>query len=102
MSDPVWRNAFEASLNLCKQCEDCTYRDACGGGHLAHRWSRKTGYNNPSVYCEDWKDIFDHVWKRILPEITIKVAGKKILLADAIAGLSAKYDAAETNAPLQQ
>src|SRR5262249_32646415 len=38
-NDPVWREAFEASLNLCDTCQKCEYLDACGGGHLAQRWS---------------------------------------------------------------
>ena len=96
MTDPVWRNAFEASLDLCDVCQRCEYRDACGGGHLAHRWSSKTGYRNPSVYCEDWKAIFDHVWKRVLPEITIELDGRSILLAEAIAAIGAKSGGIKT------
>lgn len=93
MTDRVWRNAFEASLNLCEACEKCEYRDACGGGHLAHRWSSKTGYKNPSVYCEDWKVILDHVWRRVLPEIRIEAHGESILLTEAIAAIETSSEA---------
>jgi uncharacterized protein len=69
--DPDWRRAYDASLKLPQQCKECDFRDACGGGHLAHRWSRERGFDNPSVYCEDYKTIFRHAWDRLLPGITV-------------------------------
>lgn len=72
-NDPVWRQAFEASTQLCDTCMNCEYLDSCGGGHLAQRWSRERRYDNPSVYCESWKRIFGHIWKRISPTLTVEV-----------------------------
>ncbi len=63
--DPRWRAAFDASVNPCAICRDCEFLDACGGGHLATRWSAERGFDNPSVYCESWKRIFTHIWDRI-------------------------------------
>ena len=68
-SDPLWQEAFTASLNLCDTCKSCEYHKSCGGGHLAHRWSNEKRYNNVSVYCEDIKDIFHHIENQIEPEI---------------------------------
>ena len=68
-TDPRWQEVYHASLNLCETCETCEYRNACGGGHMAHRWSPTRHYNNPSVYCADLKEIFDHIWDRIEPEL---------------------------------
>lgn len=72
-NDPVWRQAFEASTQLCDTCMNCEYLDSCGGGHLAQRWSRERRYDNPSVYCESWKRIFGHIWKRISPTLSVEV-----------------------------
>lgn len=72
--DPRWRDAFEASTHLCETCQKCEYMDACGGGHLAQRWSPERKFDNPSVYCESWKRIFDHVWRRISPTLTLQYA----------------------------
>lgn len=72
-NDPVWRQAFEASTQLCDTCMNCEYLDSCGGGHLAQRWSRERRYDNPSVYCESWKRIFGHIWKRISPTLTVEI-----------------------------
>ena len=71
-SDPRWREAYEASLRLCDTCLKCEYLDACGGGHLAQRWSRERRFDNPSVYCESWKRIFGHMWKRISPTLVVE------------------------------
>ena len=73
-NDPVWREAYEASTTLCETCRKCEYLDACGGGHLAQRWSVERRFDNPSVYCESWKRIFAHIWERIAPTLTIEVA----------------------------
>ena len=70
-NDPRWRRAFESASNLCDICKSCEYQYACGGGFLPHRWSIERGYDNPSVYCEDLKAIFGHVWRRVSPDINV-------------------------------
>jgi uncharacterized protein len=35
--------------------------NACGGGHLPHRFSKKNGYDNPSVYCDDLYAMFENM-----------------------------------------
>jgi uncharacterized protein len=64
-TDPLWREILWSSLNLSKVCQDCDFKFACGGGHIASRWSRERRYDNPSVYCADLTQIFRHVWSRI-------------------------------------
>ena len=54
-TEPAWQEAYTSSLRLCAECESCEYRNACGGGHLSHRWSAERRYDNPSVYCSDIK-----------------------------------------------
>ena len=70
--DPIWREAFHASMNLAEVCQKCELLDSCGGGHLAQRWSPQRRFDNPSVYCESWKRIFDHIWRRIAPTLVLE------------------------------
>jgi len=70
-NDPRWREAFEASMQLCETCQKCEFLDSCGGGHVAHRWSPERRFDNPSVYCDSWKRIFSHIWKRISPTLIV-------------------------------
>jgi uncharacterized protein len=70
-NDPRWRDAFDASLRPCEICQKCEYLDACGGGHLAQRWSSERKFDNPSVYCESWKRILGHMWGRISPTLIL-------------------------------
>lgn len=70
-ADARWLGAYQASLSLCDTCKSCEYMDACGGGHLAQRWSPERGYDNPSVYCQSWKNIFEHIWARISPTLVL-------------------------------
>jgi len=69
--EPRWREAFQASLNVCETCRNCEYLDACGGGHLSTRWSEQRRFDNPSVYCESYKRIFSHIWTRISPSLVV-------------------------------
>jgi uncharacterized protein len=70
--DARWREAFNASLNPCEICRNCEFLDSCGGGHLSTRWSAERRYDNPSVYCDSYKRIFDHIWTRISPTLTVE------------------------------
>jgi len=54
---------------LCKQCMACPVKDICGGGYLPHRYSRKSGFNNPSVYCHDLLKLITHIQNRVLEQI---------------------------------
>lgn len=70
--DLRWSTAYKASMELCDTCKACEYFDCCGGGHLAQRWSNEKQYDNPSVYCDSWKKIFDHMWTRLSPTLVLE------------------------------
>ena len=69
---PIWRTVYLASMHPCETCLNCDYVQACGGGFLPHRYSKENGYDNPSVYCEDIKNILKHIWCRVAPEIIVQ------------------------------
>jgi uncharacterized protein len=46
---------------LCPTCRACPLVQACGGGLYTHRYKYDTGFDNPSVYCEDLKVIIPRV-----------------------------------------
>jgi uncharacterized protein len=71
-NEPVWREALHASTNLAEACLACEFLDSCGGGHLAQRWSPERRFDNPSVYCESWKQILGHIWRRIAPTLVLE------------------------------
>lgn len=60
-TEPRWRAARDASVNLCEKCRQCKFMNACGGGYLPHRFSRKNGFDNPSVYCDDLYSMFENM-----------------------------------------
>ncbi|WP_437505528.1 radical SAM protein [Sorangium sp. So ce1099] len=71
-SDPLWREIYEASIQLAPPCRACEFKTVCGGGHMASRWSASRRYDNPSVYCDDIKAILKHIWGRIAPDLYIE------------------------------
>jgi uncharacterized protein len=58
--DPLWKEIYESSTNLCEKCLQCKYKNLCGGGHVGSRWSKSNHFNNPSVYCKHLYEIFDY------------------------------------------
>jgi uncharacterized protein len=42
-------------------CRACSVVRACGGGLYAHRYKSGSGFNNPSVYCDDLKILVPQV-----------------------------------------
>jgi len=46
---------------LCPTCRDCPLVRACGGGLYAHRYKPGSGFDNPSVYCDDLKVLIPRI-----------------------------------------
>jgi uncharacterized protein len=68
-SHPLWLSLLHQSLNLHSTCEACQFKTACGGGHIASRWSQESGFNNPSAHCDEYQILFTHVWNRIRNDV---------------------------------
>ena len=51
---------------LCEKCRRCPIRSACGGGYLPHRYSSKSGFDNPSVYCRDLTKLILHIRAKVV------------------------------------
>lgn len=48
---------------LPKKCKECVFSVLCGGGSLPHRYAPSTGFNNPSVYCDEMYVLIEHAIK---------------------------------------
>ncbi|WP_158269098.1 radical SAM protein [Kordia periserrulae] len=51
----------QAHLMLPKKCTACPINEVCGGGHIAHRYSKENGFDNPSIYCNDFMKLILHI-----------------------------------------
>jgi uncharacterized protein len=86
-SEPRWKAAREASINLSAKCRQCKFMNACGGGYLPHRFSKSNGYDNPSVYCDDLYAMFENMQSVVESHLYVsKPGGKRLKLRDAMAG----------------
>ncbi|MDJ0820637.1 MAG: radical SAM protein [Paracoccaceae bacterium] len=64
VADVLEAPAFQTLLQAetpCQTCRECAYFQSCGGGHLSHRYANATGFDNPSVYCEQTQHLIDHI-----------------------------------------
>ena len=60
-ADPLVNLYYHAHERLCDDCKKCSISSVCGGGELAHRYSTKRRFDNPSVYCADLKKVIKGV-----------------------------------------
>ena len=84
-TEPRWKAARDASIDLCEKCRQCKFMNACGGGYLTHRFSRKNGYDNPSVYCDDLYAMFENMQSVLAEHLYVsKPDGKRLTVRDAM------------------
>jgi len=85
-NEPRWKAARDASINLCEKCRQCKFMNACGGGYLPHRFSKKNGYDNPSVYCDDLYSMFENMQSVLESHLYVsKPGGERLGVRDALA-----------------
>jgi uncharacterized protein len=69
-ANPLHGQMVFGSLPLAKMCMACQERETCGGGYHPHRYSRRRGFDNPSVWCADLLRLFTHMRARL--EVGVK------------------------------
>jgi uncharacterized protein len=85
-NEPRWKAARDASINLSEACRRCKFMNACGGGYLPHRFSKKNGYDNPSVYCDDLYSMFESMQSVLADHLYVrKPDGERLNVRDALA-----------------
>jgi len=50
-------------------CLTCPVFGFCGGGFVAHRFSKSRKYQNPSVYCQVLYELIDHAYWRLAQHV---------------------------------
>jgi uncharacterized protein len=56
---------------LAPQCRACEVMETCGGGLYPHRFRDGTGFQNPSVYCDDQLRLITHVRDRVVADLSL-------------------------------
>jgi uncharacterized protein len=59
----------QGSSTLCERCKACPVVAICSGGYLPHRYSIKTGFDNPSVYCHDLYYLIRHIQNHVISQL---------------------------------
>ena len=78
-NEPRWKAARDASINLSGKCRQCKFMNACGGGYLPHRFSKKNSYDNPSVYCDDLYSMFENMQSVLESHLYVSKPGEERL-----------------------
>lgn len=60
----------DSSQHLSESCLNCSILDFCGGGFIAHRYSKDNGFMNPTVYCRDYIRLISHVQSKLVNDLS--------------------------------
>ena len=61
LAHPGMRARQSGLAGLSEQCRSCEVVESCGGGLFPHRYRSESGFDNPSVYCDDLKKLILHI-----------------------------------------
>ncbi|WP_020607410.1 radical SAM protein [Spirosoma spitsbergense] len=64
------RNSHQTLSRICQKCPVVA---VCGGGLLAHRYSARKGFDNPSVYCRDLLKLITHTQSRVIAFLPVAI-----------------------------
>ncbi|HEV2679657.1 MAG TPA: hypothetical protein VGV14_04085, partial [Rhodanobacter sp.] len=56
----------DVSFTLPTACHGCEWSSVCRGGDIYHRHRRGSGFDNPSVYCETLKALFERMAETVV------------------------------------
>lgn len=72
-SNPIFELYYNShkDTSLCEKCRNCCIKKVCGGGMLAHRFSKEREFDNPSVYCFDLFLLIRHIQNDLLTRMDI-------------------------------
>lgn len=58
------------------KCRSCLIREICGGGILAHRYSKVRQFDNPSVYCHELFLLVMHIQRKLCSQMDETIIDK--------------------------
>lgn len=59
---PIFKELEEAFANTPTACKACCWENVCGGGEIVNRFSKANRFNNPSVFCEGLKILYQEIF----------------------------------------
>jgi len=66
LEDYIFEDIEEIKNTLPRGCANCKWRKICKGGDIENRYSEKSGFDNPSIYCDAYKLYFNKVCKLLV------------------------------------
>jgi uncharacterized protein len=84
---PLFQEYYHSHERLCHKCDKCPIQHICGGGYLGHRFSSKSRFDNPSIYCSDLMKLITHIQNDIvsrLPENILEEIGLEPILFEEV------------------
>jgi uncharacterized protein len=75
-SHPLIHISQQIEPMISDQCSECDLLKICGSGHLTERYDPLSGFDNPSIYCLDYKIFLYHVKHRLTENMPKSIQSK--------------------------
>jgi uncharacterized protein len=66
LGDPIFGMLDAERSRLPEGCQGCQWTQVCGGGDLENRYSAARAFNNPSVYCDTYKTLYQGICRTLV------------------------------------
>jgi uncharacterized protein len=79
----VFKILKKAKTQLPVECLNCVWKNICVGGEPVNRYSKEKQFDNPSIYCNSLKNIYEYITANLLynganKDTIMNVLGKEI------------------------
>lgn len=91
-SDPLWNELRATLVAAPEQCAKCEWFGFCGGGEIVTRYSSRNGFDNPTIYCERNKILYNRVTEYMIQYIDRDIVADRTRRSNEVA--LATYDQA--------
>jgi uncharacterized protein len=88
LKNDLFDDIERATRSLSVQCRCCEWKRVCRGGDLENRYSKRNGFDNPSVYCEGYRWFFNRACDLLVSNGFPAERVQSVLVGSQLAGLS--------------
>jgi len=78
MTSDAYQEYHRQQHPAAEDCKRCPELAVCGGGMVAHRWSKSRGFDNPTIFCADQKLLIGAM-RSALTERSLLSAEKEVV-----------------------
>ena len=66
IESPKFQEYIGVNSHIPQQCGDCSWKNVCRGGSLQERKNPENGFNNRSVFCKSYQQLYEYMYADLI------------------------------------